>query len=43
LRRSIGVEEWRTRLQDDASVRAAWPVDLPAECPACKRPLPEDA
>jgi hypothetical protein len=43
LRRGIGIEEWRTRLQDDASVRAAWPVDLPAECPACKRPLPEDA
>jgi hypothetical protein len=43
LRRGIVVQEWRNRLQDDASVRAAWPVDLPTECPTCKRPLPEDA
>jgi hypothetical protein len=43
LRRGIGVEEWRNRLEDDASVRAAWPVDLPTECPACRQPLLEDA
>jgi hypothetical protein len=42
LRRGIEVEEWRNRLKDDASVRSTWPVDLPIECPTCKRPLPQD-
>jgi hypothetical protein len=42
LRRGISVEEWRSRFLDDESVRAAWPVDMPTECPTCKQQLPHD-
>jgi hypothetical protein len=42
LRRGIEVDEWRNRLVDDTAVRAAWPVEMPTECPACRQPLPRD-
>lgn len=41
LRRGIEADDWRNRLADDASVRKAWPIETPTECPTCRQPLPQ--
>jgi hypothetical protein len=41
LRRGIEADDWRNRLADDASVRHAWPIEIPTECPTCRQPLPQ--
>jgi hypothetical protein len=42
LRQSIEVDGWRDRFADEPAVRAAWPIEMPTDCPACRQPLPRD-
>jgi len=41
LKESVRDRGWRARFTDDDTVRGAWPVEMPNECPTCHQPLPE--
>jgi hypothetical protein len=42
LRRGIELRDWREKLTDDDTVREAWPIETPSECPTCRQRLPRD-
>lgn len=39
LRRGVENPDWRTRFLNDVTVRDAWPIETPTECPVCRQPL----